>query len=355
MSLGTQPQLSEELVREGEELLRARQLPAALHRLNEAVGAGADPDRCDASKWTIYMLLGDYEGAWRLSDAISRRGAPDVHRLWNGERLRGRRVMVRCLHGYGDAVQFLRYAPRLREIAAEVVYEVPPRLFEVATWIKGVEQVVTWGERRPRDPVPWDVQVEVMQLPYVFRTQLHDLPLIERYLEPPPTARGAVLNERFRVGINCTAGRWNAERSIERRLLSVLDAMGGIELFDLRGGEEALVDHDSKSEETWRDYPQVRHSIGGLARAILQMHLVITVDTLAAHLAGAMGVPCWIMLQHEADWRWLHRRTDSPWYPSVQLFRQPVAGNWTHVVEQVAERLERECTIWNVARSIACE
>jgi hypothetical protein len=88
----------------------------------------------------VYMLLGDFELAWRESEAIRRRGDPDPHRFWEGESLRGRRVILRCLHGFGDTLQFLRYVPRLREIASDVTLEVPPRFRELASCFDGVEQ-----------------------------------------------------------------------------------------------------------------------------------------------------------------------------------------------------------------------
>ncbi len=107
---------AERLVPRGEELLSARRLSEALDLFRRAESCGPPADRCAAGRWMVYMLLGDFELAWRESEAIRRRGDPDPHRFWEGESLRGRRVILRCLHGFGDTVQFLRYVPRLREI-----------------------------------------------------------------------------------------------------------------------------------------------------------------------------------------------------------------------------------------------
>src|SRR5206468_452756 len=109
-------------------------------------------------------------------------GTFDPHRLWDGEPLNGHRVIVRCLHGLGDAIQFLRYAAALRQIVAELVFEVPPRLLDLAPLIEDVDRAVSWGKYAPDAPVMWDKQIEVMELPYYFRTKLSDLPLAEKYV-----------------------------------------------------------------------------------------------------------------------------------------------------------------------------
>ena len=116
------------LLAEAETLLAARRLPDALEAFRRAEAAGADADRCAAGRWLAHILVGDFENAWRESDCIRKRGKPDPHRFWQGEDLNGKRVIVRCLHGYGDAVQFLRYAPLLRRMVSRLIIEVPPRL-----------------------------------------------------------------------------------------------------------------------------------------------------------------------------------------------------------------------------------
>ncbi len=110
----------EEQIALAEGLLNQRRIREALSAFDVAEAMGADPDGCSAARWMGAMLLGDFEAAWRENDAIRRRGGPDPHRFWMGEEIRGRRVMVRCLHGFGDAIQFLRFLPRLRALASEV-------------------------------------------------------------------------------------------------------------------------------------------------------------------------------------------------------------------------------------------
>jgi hypothetical protein len=331
------------LLQEADRWLQERDLSGALAGFDAAEQEGADADRCSAGRWMASMLVGDYEAAWRESDAIRRRGRPDPHRFWNGERLDGKRVMVRCLHGFGDALQMLAYAPRLRERAARVIVEVNPRMVPLARCLEGIDEVITWGEDAPLTPPDWDVQIEVMELPYLFRTVLDDLPIRTGRLHLPDAllhqaaAAMGPANGKMRVGVVWEAGEWNRERSIPLRLLTPLLTQEKLEIWSLQGGAAAY-------ESAGTGMVDARAICGdgliALAATIANLDLVITVDTLAAHLAGALGKPAWVMLQHAADWRWMHGREDSPWYPSLRLLRPGRPGDWQGVVDEVSGALE---------------
>ena len=288
-----------------------------------------------------HMLAGNFAAAWCESDAIRQRGAPDPHRYWTGDDLRGQRVILRCLHGYGDAVQFLRYAPRLRALASHLVVEVPPAMMEIASCFDGVDDVITWGAGAPAVPPKWNAQVEVMELPYLFRTELHELPLAERYLHLPETlkrqAAQAMGSSRLpRVGIVWAAGEWNADRSLPRGPLQQLLQTSPCEFWNLQGGRAG---QEPQPHQNLRDAACFGDGILRLAALISQLDLVITVDTLAAHLAGALDKPTWVLLQYAADWRWMLERSDSPWYLSLQIFRQPSPGDWQSAVACVRRQL----------------
>jgi hypothetical protein len=182
--------------------------------------------------------------------------------------------------------------------------------------------------------------MEIMELAYFFRTQLRDLPIAERYLQLPDQAVTRVAEEmrpatRPRIGLVWSAGDWNPSRcapfpELEGWLQSI-----DCEFWNLQGsGADAACD-------SLREVEDCRHSILTLAAVISQLDLVITVDTLAAHLAGALGVRAWVMLQYAADWRWLTSTSRSPWYPSLRLFRQPRQGDWPGVVDEIGHRLHR--------------
>lgn len=335
---------AELVLQKAEERLARRDLPAAFAAFNEAEKLGARADRCAGGRWMAFMLQGDFEAAWCESDAIRRRAAPDAHRFWNGQDIRGKRVIVRCLHGFGDAVQFLRYAPALRSRASEVIFEVPPRLVELAPHFDGVDRVITWGDRAPQRAPHWDVQMEVMELPYYFRTVIDELPRATQYLRPPGEARARIAermghSRRPRVGLVWSAGQWNQTRNLPFHLLAQLLDNAEVEFWNLQGV-------DSRDEEPYthqsglREIMEYRDSILALAAAISQLDLVITVDTLAAHLAGALGVPAWVLLQFAADWRWMTGTTESPWYPSLRLFRQARQNDWQFVIDDVGRALQ---------------
>jgi hypothetical protein len=323
---------------EGERLLAARSLHEAEISFRNAEAAGADVDRCAAARWMTAMLGGHFEAAWQESHAIRDRGTPDLHRLWQGESLTGKRIIVRCLHGFGDAVQFLRYLPRLQALAAHLIIEVPPRFVELAHCFRGIGEVITWGEDAPATSPAWDVQIEAMELPYLFHTQLHELPIATNYLRlPRPEPRHDSSSNHLRVGLMWTAGSWNSVRAIPFLLLRPILAVEGCEFWSLQHEEDHC--KETIGAYSLRQDQQCRESLPGLADLINRLDLVITVDTLAAHLAGALGVETWLLLQYEADWRWMHGRDDSPWYPSLRLFRQPATGDWNSVITSVCRQL----------------
>jgi hypothetical protein len=275
------------------------------------------------------MLAGDFEQAWQQSDELRRRDAPDPHRFWSGEPIAGKRLIVRALHGFGDAVQMLRYAPLLRAQAASVVYELPPRLLPLAHCFQSVDRAISWEQTSPA----WDLQLEVMELPYLFRTTLADLPIARNYLKVKPFPLPT--RSKPRIGIVWSAGAWNPARSIPLRLLETLLRSTRFEFQNLQGRENA---HEAAHLPL---LPGPADGILPLAQTVAALDLIVSVDTLAAHLAGALGVPCLLLLQHAADWRWLRGRSDSPWYPSLKLFRQRALGDWQSVLEPLQHHLAK--------------
>jgi len=324
-----------QVLQRAESLLESRNLAHAVLAFNQAELLGASADRCSGGRWLAAMLRGDFSVAWSESDAIRQRGAPDPNRFWQGEDICGKRVMLRCLHGFGDAVQFLRYAPQLRLLASKLTVQLPPAMLEIAPCFEGVREVITWGQ-----DVEWDVQMEIIELPYVFRTRLEDLPIATNYLHLPPTVLRAVAPQAnspgsLRVGLVWGCGEWNPARSLPLQLLRPLTRVPGCEFWNLQGGP---------AREQWRclghgrmlhDARSSSDTILKLAGLIAQLDLVITPDTLAAHLAGALGTPAWVMVEHASDWRWMHGRMDSPWYPSLRIFRQSRPGDWAGVARDV--------------------
>ncbi len=333
-----------------EELLRTRDASGALAAYDRAEHLGAEADRSAGGRWQARMLDGELEGAWRESDAIRARGAVDPHRFWDGRSLEGRRVIVRCLHGFGDTIQMLRYLPGLLTMTAGVILEVPPRLLDLVQALPLARdsrlEVLTWEQTERLRVVEWDAQIEVTELAYIFRTRTNDLPIATAYVRLPESevrraAEKMGLSERLRVGVVWTAGSWNQERAVDPALLRPLLECRA-EFWSLVKRSHHQEEVDAEIEAKLHDAETVGEGVLPMAAVIANLDLVLTTDTLAAHLAGAMGKPVWVLLCHAADWRWMSDPERSPWYPSMRLFRQSAAGAWGPVLCAVERALAAE-------------
>jgi hypothetical protein len=277
------------------------------------------------------MLVGDFELAWRESDLITRRGKPDPNRFWNGQPLKGSRVLVRCLHGLGDTIQFVRYVRLIRTMARSVTIEAQPKLKTLLAQSDLADSVITWSEPQP----VWDRQLEIMELPLIFRATIETIPRSVPYLRVPESVENPLPfgSTGVRVGIAWTSSAFNRARSIPIEEIAPLFTIPGISFFGLQAGPE----HTELSPWLPRVYDlhQSVATIHDTARVFKQLDLIITVDTMTAHLAGALAIPVWTLLPYECDWRWMLHRSDSPWYPTMRLFRQPSPGNWKPVVGQL--------------------
>lgn len=322
-------------------LLEQRLLSEALDCFDRAEQQGASPDRCSAGRWMVFALQGNLAAAWRESDNIRRRGAPDPNRFWQGENLYGKRVILRCLHGFGDAVQFLRYAPLLRARCARLIVECAPRAVELVRCLSGIDEVISWGEDAAAAPPAWDLQIELMELPYFFRSTLSDLPIATSYLHLPGTELHRATHALGpssvpRIGVVWSSGEWNPSRNLPFDLLAQLLSRRDCQFWNLQGGPARARWQTLPSGSHLRDTAMLADTgLLPLAAIIAHLDLVITVDTLAAHLAGALNTPCWLLLQYAADWRWMVHRSDSPWYPSLRLFRQSSPGDWHSLIRQL--------------------
>jgi hypothetical protein len=324
--------MSETLLEKAEDLLNQMRISEALELFDVAERNQANPDACAAGRWQCHMLLGEFENAWAQSDSIEARGRVDPNRFWDGRPIDGCRVLVRCLHGLGDTIQFIRYVPLLRARAHCVTIEAQPKLKQILREANLADQVITWSEAEPE----WDQQVEVIELPRMFRTTLATIPQSVPYLRACarelPQKGGGLL----KVGIAWCSSTYNPARSMSLDLLAPLLDIGGLSVYALQSGPEHA------DTAPWRgiiDLHEHVSTIQDTARVVKALDLVISVDTMTAHLAGALGVPVWTLLPYACDWRWMLERDDSPWYPTMRLFRQPRPGDWPYVVAQVQESM----------------
>jgi hypothetical protein len=323
--------------------LARRCVGAAIDLFDRAQLAGYDAVRCAAGRWTCHMLAGDFERAWRESDFIDASGPSDPSRLWDGKSWRGRRVILRCLHGYGDAIQFIRYAPMLRREAASLVVETHPEMVSTLRRAAGVDEVVSWASAlRPQ----WDRQIEIMELPRAFRATPATIPRSVPYLSADPArierARQTLGDARSpKIGIVWASSGYNPARTIPLRQFKRIFDDARFVWISLQHGRDREELRSIGSSARVRDTAPHSPEIADTAALMANLDLIITADGVAAHLAGALARPVWTLLPFEADWRWMIDRDDSPWYPTMRLFRQPAPGRWAPVVDAVIERLRR--------------
>jgi hypothetical protein len=295
------------------------------------------PERKDI--WLENMRVGNFEEAWKHSDKVLKSGINrdyiDTPRhfqlIWDGTPLEGRRVLVRCYHGLGDTIMFIRYIPMLRKIASEVIVWAQPKLLELLSTVDGIDMLIPLHDGIPQ--AEYDVDVELMELPYFFRTTLSSIPAEVPYLHtsPIPLSRSS---RELNAGLVWQAGDWDQGRGIDFNILEPLFEIPGIRFYILQ---------DQAEMAGWREGHGIhpgKRSFSEHAGIIKWLDLLISVDTMPAHLAGALNVPVWLLLQAEADWRWMVNRDDSPWYPSMKLFRQEQQGEWETVINKVASDLK---------------
>ncbi|WP_448205000.1 glycosyltransferase family 9 protein [Azospirillum sp. sgz302134] len=327
--------------------LRARRVRESLELYERALSLGVDPLAIGGERWKAHMLLGEFEAAWAVSDHVLSAMEPDefnptdrpFHQrpVWDGATFDGQAVLVRCYHGLGDIVQFARYLPLVAERASRLWVQAPDGVQALLAGLPGVEGVVPLSDEAPMPA--FSVQAELMELPFAFRTTLATAPGGVPYLSTETTRiaaqaaklpQGGPRGDRLRVGLAWAAGAWDGgHRSLPRHLVRRLMDVPGVDWVCLQRGAPL----DDAESLPFCDKPPRTTDLRDTAAMIQTLDLVLSVDTVVAHLAGALGKPVWTFLHHEADWRWLLHRDDSPWYPTMRLFRQPSRGDWNSVTE----------------------
>ena len=259
--------------------------------------------------WLAAMRQGDFESAWRMSD-LSLPTAGTWHlprheqRIWRGQPLEDQRVLIRCYHGLGDTIQFVRFVPLVQRIARHVTLWVQPSLIPLLQTMDNPPELLPLHDGTPE--CEYDVDVEVMELAHVFRVTPETIP-------PPPRFHIEPAEGRYPIGLAWKSGDWDRRRDVPYPLLAQV-------------GEHISLQQDG--------HPLARDPLS-LARLMLACERVITIDSMPAHLAGSLGVETWTLLRKNADWRWMEGRGDSPWYPAMRLFRQRVEGDWDGVIEEL--------------------
>ena len=329
----------------------------ALEDYNKAIEIKPDLADCRFNRSMCLLLKGQYDIAWKEHEWRWNRNSYPKKELpgipWIGEEdINGKILFIHGEQGLGDILQFCRYVKIAKERGATVILGVEKPLVRIITSLEGVDAIVTPGAPLP----PFDYYISIISLPLAFGTDSIDKIPSGTYLSPDPEkvayfAKRLGKKTKKRVGIVWSGGYrpdqpevWavNERRNIALEKLIPLQHPD-IEFFSLQLGEPAVTElANSKDWDCLNNLTHELKDFDDTAALIENLDLVIAVDTSTAHLAGAIGKPVWLMNRFDTCWRWLMDRSDSPWYPTFTIYRQPKLGDWDSVIEAIRKDLHKD-------------
>lgn len=282
----------------------------------------------------------EYEWRWRREQTPPRSLPKPV---WDGSNLEGKTILLQAEQGMGDMIQFIRYVPLLVQRGGRVIVECHPPLVRLLAGVAGVEKVLAIGETLPE----FDVYIPLLSLPRIFGTTLETIPVSVPYIYPVESVSFKLDRSdksRLKVGLvwaGNPAHQDDRKRSCSLSHFLPLLNIPDVAFYSLQKGPKSAEITEICSQLSLDDLSSQLDDFAVTAAVVVQLDLVITVDTAVAHLAGALGKLVWVLLNYNPDWRWMIAREDSPWYPTMRLFRQNRSGNWEEVLERVAKELKQ--------------
>lgn len=354
-----EPKLAAGLNNLGAALLRSGQFEEAIASYRRAIELEPEFAMAHYNLAMSLLLTGRFEEGWPHQEwrwkarelGLTKMNFPQP--MWSGstslttggDLLDGKRIFLHAEQGFGDAIQFVRYVPEVIARGGRVILAVQKELIELMRTIPGIEQIVTDGDTFP----PFDVHCAMLSLPVVLKTRLDTIPANIPYLHADPARVEAwrvkldrPKDSRMKVGLvwaGSATHKNDRNRSIGLSQLAPLAGVRGVRFISLQKGEGSRQPPPDGMEI--EHYGDDLRDFSDSAGLIANLDLLITVDTAPAHLAGAMGKPVWTFIPHIPDWRWMLERTDSPWYPTMKLYRQPATGDWRTPIAKAAADLQR--------------
>ncbi|HWP26563.1 MAG TPA: tetratricopeptide repeat protein [Xanthobacteraceae bacterium] len=319
-----------------------------MRKLNEAMRLltalnQEDPNDAEVA-WDLaitQLQLGDfakgfqgYENRWRLARNETKLRDPPH---WQGEDISGKRILLQSEQGFGDALQFARYVPLVAARGARVVLECLPELKPLFAGIDGVEQVILKGEAAP----PVDLSIPLLSLARIFGTTLATIPRQVPYLRAARAGLPRRPGTRLQIGLVWAGKPTPRDRSWPLPMLAPLLEDPRLAFYSLQVGPRAADLAAAGFDRLVLDLSPHLKDFSATAEVMNALDLIVTVDTAAAHLAGALGRPVFVLLRYVSDWRWMDYRDDSPWYPTMRLFRQSRPDDFTGPVAQMRTAIAR--------------
>lgn len=314
------------------------QMAEAIRCFREAIFLNTQDADAHKNLGLALLLSGNYvqgfaEYEWR--EALPKKSGT----LWQGASIKGRSILICDEQGFGDSFQFVRYLPLLKTYGCRIIVECKPKLFKILQRMEAIDELVMVDNVLP----DYDVYVPLLSLPHLLKTTLASIPKKIPYLSVAPQnlpqlPKGAETHRKVGV-VWASKTAIGQKKSCDLETFQTIFSTPQVTFFsfqtDISIEEKALVDAQENLIDLATDFYET-------ACFLTQMDLLISVDTGVAHLAGALGKSVWLLLPYSPDWRWLLNRNDSPWYPTIQLFRQEIRGDWKGVIEKVSQALNNQ-------------
>jgi tetratricopeptide (TPR) repeat protein len=350
-AISLNPYFTEAYINLGNTLRAKGSLDEAIECLERASQFTPDAAYVNYNLSLALLAAGDFKRGWQKYEW--RRNIADLsylqtgfaQPLWNGFDLQGSTILLLGEQGFGDTLQFVRYIPLVAERGARVILTCHKELISLLQRMEGLHRVIPYGEQLP----DFDTYCNLLSLPFIFGTTIESIPSKVPYISADSLSvqkwRDKIgrHDSRFRIGLVWSGNpryRRDQQRSLPLKSFSTLAHFENIIFYSLQKGDAAGDAKNAAADLRLVDLTGDIYDFLDTAGFMENLDLVISVDTAVAHLAGALGKEVWVLLPFASDWRWMQGREDSPWYPTMRLFRQPLPGDWEAVVERVKAELE---------------
>jgi tetratricopeptide (TPR) repeat protein len=342
------PLLPSALLNKGNALKQMGLRDEALESLKRAIELAPENTDAHLNYGMALLLYGNFKEGWQEYEWRLKRqelqSAQMPQPKWNGANAKDKNLLVIAEQGFGDTIQSARFFPMAKERCGKVTFACRKPLLSLMKNVSGIDKLIA---KEKIDELDFDIYIPNMSLPGIFNADLSSIPSSTPYIFPDKEKieewKEKILSDKkFRVGL-CWAGSPtntnDRNRSTNFNSLKKLLEIKEIDFYSLQKGPASLEAKDcennfSNMTEDFKDFSDT-------AALIENLDLVISVDTAIAHLAGAMNKPIWLILPFEPEWRWLTERTDSPWYPSMRIFRQNTFNGWVGVIAKIKKKLEK--------------